>query len=555
MKCNHCQAEWTVNAAMSASIKSCPFCGKPIAVEPDDKLGSMSAALKAIIAHSGIDGLRDGKRALAMFSDLAPQLRREKIMFSYFIQCEGNTILIDALKKSRPEQIVSRGKIAQQMIRDLLVNEDVAYEACDAFWDAIGGSPLIDTKQIPQEAPTKTLSSEEFWHKLVAAVKQDIEPPAAGFFTTSPTAPLQGKLVGDCVELHCSNSFTVQSIAKDEVLDAVIHNASEILGRPIRVCVKSPQSTIEKTNPSSAKKPTGKPAFVPPPPPKPMPKPTNNPTSTATKYITPSVPPRPSVTLPEKKRTPSELYQEGLKFEKGYAAPKNLALAVQLYTESAKQGYADAMFALGELYATGTGVEQDWNEAYLWYQRASEKGHVRAMLQLGICNKEGLGTRKNAVEALRWIRSAAAKGDTKAQYMLSTSSELVAPGQKASNYEQAAKAGNPDAQYSYAKCYATASGGVTRNYTLAADYYERAAKQGHSRAQFAIAEMYEKGQGVMVSLSKAEEYYRMAAQSSDADIARQAAAALRHFQKQSPTPTPVKKEEPTPWFKKMFGRG
>ena len=66
MKCNYCQAEWTVNSAMSASIKSCPFCGKPIAMAPDDKLGSMAGALKAIIAHSGIDGLRDGKRALAM---------------------------------------------------------------------------------------------------------------------------------------------------------------------------------------------------------------------------------------------------------------------------------------------------------------------------------------------------------------------------------------------------------------------------------------------------------------------------------------------------------
>ena len=358
MKCNHCQAEWTVTAAMSASIKSCPFCGKPIAMEPDDKLSSMSATLNAIIAHSGLEGLRDGKRALAMFSDLAPQLRREKIMFSYFIQCNGNVILLDALQKPRPEQIVSRGKVAQQMMRDLLVNEDVAYEACDAFWASIGGAPLNDNKVTPQATPAILLSSEEFWSKLVAAVRNDISPPASGFFTTSPSAPLQGKLVGDCVELHCSNSFTAQSIAKDEVLDAVIHNASEILGRSIRVCVKSPQSTIEKTNPTSAKKSKSKPAFVPPPPPKPMPKPTNNPTSTGTKHITPSVPQRPSVTLPEKKRTPPELYQEGLKFEKGYAAPKNLALAVQLYTESAKQGYADAMFALGELYAAGAGVKR-----------------------------------------------------------------------------------------------------------------------------------------------------------------------------------------------------
>lgn len=469
MKCNHCQAEWTVNAAMSASIKSCPFCGNPIAVEPDDKLSSMVGALKAIIAHSGIDGLKDGKRALAMFSDLAPHLRREKIMFSYFIQCEGNVVLLDALKKPRPEQVICRGKVAQQMMRDLLVNEDVAYEACDAFWEAIGGASLKET-----HAEAKVISPQPATPSKVAS-----PPPAA---------------------------------------------------------------------------PATKPAFVATSP-KTVSKPAPIPSPTKPKPTTPGIPTKPPVILTEKKRTPAELYQEGLKFEKGYAAPKNLTLAVQLYTESAKQGYPDAMFALGELYAAGSGVEQDWNEAFLWYQRASEKGHVRAMLQLGICNKEGLGTRKNAVEAMRWIRAAAAKGDTKAQYMLSTSSDIVPPGQKASSYEQAAKAGNPDAQYNYARCYATASGGVARNYSLAADFYERAAKQGHARAQFAIAEMYEKGQGVMVSLSKAEEYYKRAVQSGDADIARQATAALKHFQKQTPPSSPGKKEdEPVSWFKRMFGR-
>ena len=107
--------------------------------------------------------------------------------------------MLDALKKPRAEQIVCRGKVAQQMMRDLLVNEDVAYEACDAFWDAIGGNPLNEIQKSLQETPPKALTSEEFWRKLVSAVKQDIAPPASGFFTTSPTAPLQGKLVGDCI--------------------------------------------------------------------------------------------------------------------------------------------------------------------------------------------------------------------------------------------------------------------------------------------------------------------------------------------------------------------
>lgn len=543
MKCNHCQSEWTVSAAISASIKSCPFCGKAIASESGDKYSSMSATLKAIIANSGLEGLRDGKRALAMFSDLAPQLKREKRMFSYFIQCNGNFILLDALKQSRSEQVVCREKIVQQMIHVLLVNDDVAYEACDAFWDAIGGSSLID------DTSTKMISSEEFWQKLVAAVKHDIAPPAVDFFTTSSAAPLSVKLVGDCLELHCSNFFIAQSISKNEILDVVTRHASSILCRPIYVCVKAPQKSIDTCEATSSKMPTDAPNAVSPPPLPPKPNPARNPSTSGIKQSTPSIAPRPTVVLPEKKRTSSELYYEGLKFEKGYAAPRNLPLAIQLYTESAKQGFANAMFSLGELYAAGSGVEQNWNEAYLWYQRASEKGHIRAMLQLGLCYKDGLGTSKNAVEAFRWIRSAAARGDPKAQNMLSSLSDLVAaPGQKSSYDEQSTKADNPDEQYKLAQYYAAA----TRNYTLAAYYYEKAAQQGHSRAQLAIAEMYEKGRGVAVNLSKAKEYYRLAAKSDDAYVYQEATAASRLLQKLSPSPTTTKADSHTSWLKKLF---
>ena len=142
MKCNNCKAEWNVSAAMSASIKTCPFCGADLAPKPDGEINTLQDVLKAIIAHGGLNSLRNGGRSLAMFSDLAPKLRKERTLYSYLVQCEGNAILLDVLNKSRPEQLAAHGKLMQRMVDDLLLSEAVARQACDSFWEAISGSSL-----------------------------------------------------------------------------------------------------------------------------------------------------------------------------------------------------------------------------------------------------------------------------------------------------------------------------------------------------------------------------------------------------------------------------
>lgn len=148
MRCNSCKAEWNVSAAMSASIKTCPFCGADLYLKTTDELDSLQTVLKVIIAHGGTEALKDGRRTLAMFSDLAPKLRKEKTMYSYLVQVEGNVILLDALKKSRSEQLILRGRLAQDMVDTFLITEAVAFAACDSFWEAIGGDPFEQKQEV-----------------------------------------------------------------------------------------------------------------------------------------------------------------------------------------------------------------------------------------------------------------------------------------------------------------------------------------------------------------------------------------------------------------------
>lgn len=52
--------------------------------------------------------------------------------------------------------------------------------------------------------------------------------------------------------------------------------------------------------------------------------------------------------------------------------------AFSYYRRLALDGHSGAQFKLGELYATGRGVGQNLNQAYLWYGMAARAGHVQA---------------------------------------------------------------------------------------------------------------------------------------------------------------------------------
>ena len=111
--------------------------------------------------------------------------------------------------------------------------EDVDDDERPPMPDDSDAPPLGDDMPQPpvNEAPMG------FWTDLVAAVRKELKPPAAGFFVASPNAPIQGALVGDKLELRCSNSFTKETIDKPHVLEVVTRKASAMLGRPVRTAV------------------------------------------------------------------------------------------------------------------------------------------------------------------------------------------------------------------------------------------------------------------------------------------------------------------------------
>lgn len=72
-------------------------------------------------------------------------------------------------------------------------------------------------------------------------------------------------------------------------------------------------------------------------------------------------------------------------YEMGIGMAKNLAQAVLCYVQAAEKGCNEAAFHLGELYETGNGLPQDYQQAAEWYAKAVALYHPSAESKRRAC--------------------------------------------------------------------------------------------------------------------------------------------------------------------------
>ena len=101
------------------------------------------------------------------------------------------------------------------------------------------------------------------------------------------------------------------------------------------------------------------------------------------------------------------------------ASPPIDISAEELQTQ-ATQGSADAQTALGEMYAQGRGVPQDYAKARQWFEKAAIQGHAEAQYNLGLLYAQGHSVPQDYVKARQWWEKAAAQGYARAQNNLGT---------------------------------------------------------------------------------------------------------------------------------------
>lgn len=155
---------------------------------------------------------------------------------------------------------------------------------------------------------------------------------------------------------------------------------------------------------------------------------------------------------------------------------------VAVIRSKAEHGDARAQAVLGEMYANGNGVPQDYAAAAKWWGRS---GIDAALYNLGVMYEQGKGVPQNYAEAARLYRQPAEQGFAAAQYNLGVF------------YEH----GN----------------GVQQDYAQAANWYSRAARQGHPDAQYNLAALYQMGKGVRHDDAESYFWLSLLARSGDRD--------------------------------------
>lgn len=157
---------------------------------------------------------------------------------------------------------------------------------------------------------------------------------------------------------------------------------------------------------------------------------------------------------------------------------KNYRESCICFQLAAEDGHPEAMFCLGAMYETGTGVNKEINVAFRWYRQAAEHGHPLAMYCVAMMLL-GNGVEANIPERNKWLHLAAENGVAAAQFDIG------------------AMYGNGI--------------GYEKNHSKAVMWYRKSAQQGYDKGQFSLGVMYYNGMGVEQDYDEAEKWFLEAA--------------------------------------------
>ena len=94
----------------------------------------------------------------------------------------------------------------------------------------------------------------------------------------------------------------------------------------------------------------------------------------------------------------------GYMYANGFGFPEDDAKAMEWYTKAAEQDPVEVHFILGSMHESGRGFPQDDAKAMEWYTKAAEQGRRQAQYRLGkMLYAAGTGVPEDYVQAYKWV--------------------------------------------------------------------------------------------------------------------------------------------------------
>ena len=213
----------------------------------------------------------------------------------------------------------------------------------------------------------------------------------------------------------------------------------------------------------------------------------------------------------------------GKMYYEGTGVAQNYNEAFKWFQKAADKGIDDACAYLGKMYYEGTGVAQNYNEAFKCFQKAADNGVTGAYTWLGVMYYDGQGVAQNYEKAFLWTKKAAENGAANAYVGLGV---MYCNGQGVDkNYNEAFKWFQKAADNGVASAFAYlgdmyyAGDGVAQNYNEALKWYQKAADNGITTGiYYFLADMFYTGKTGITDYSQAKKYAELAIKNDTLDI-------------------------------------
>lgn len=195
-------------------------------------------------------------------------------------------------------------------------------------------------------------------------------------------------------------------------------------------------------------------------------------------------------------------------------AEEAMAPMIEWTRKAAEKGHKDAQIALSGLYYFGRNeLPRQAEKAKEWFEKAAAQGWIEARYYLGRMYAEGDGVKRDMDEALRQWSIAAQGGIAEAQYQLGL---FYIQGKETFEQgiywlKQAANGTVADASLALGKIYANGLGPIQPQKQEAAKWYRQAAEYGNKQGQFIYGLMCMEGAGTAKDEKQGFSYIQFAA--------------------------------------------
>jgi TPR repeat protein len=182
--------------------------------------------------------------------------------------------------------------------------------------------------------------------------------------------------------------------------------------------------------------------------------------------------------------------------------------------QAADRGHVRAVFELGYLYATGTGVAADRKKANAFYAAAADKGDPYGMTSWGRALFHGYGVERDTGKGLDLLLKAASMGHT---YAMNDLGAIFTEGRNGVTADQARAVAFLEAGVERQDMYSMnllgrnylSGAGVEKDPKTALALFQKAIDLGQPYAPGSLARMYRDGVGVESNLAEAQRLFEL----------------------------------------------